>query len=271
MKKNKGFTLIELMLSLAITGFIVLLLFSILNFQQKSQKHQEQLIDMVEDYRWLVNTIGGNIKVAGYGAPKASLSSWITWKASITSPVLITDGGSAPDSVIIVSAFGKPYPYDSSAPRLSTTASAGATTIQVNDGSLFNTTTKSLIFIGGYENAVIKSISGNTLTIDTNLSITGNQGIQISYVSGAPIEIVKTVTYHINNGNLTSIDDDGTEEIITENVEDLQFSISGNMVSFSARLKSKYPEKGYNDGVYNDGYLRISQNNSVLVRNNLFK
>ncbi|MCG6535019.1 MAG: hypothetical protein L7F78_10065, partial [Syntrophales bacterium LBB04] len=90
---------------------------------------------------------------------------------------------------------------DAPAGTLAVTVAGHPTTITLNagEGANFNTTTNCNINIGGMENAQVKGIAGNVLTIDTDLGTAGNQGLQSDYNVGTQVFIVKWVTYSVDN------------------------------------------------------------------------
>jgi len=263
-----GFTLLELMISCVIMAIITVVVFSLISSQEKAGRFQDQHYDMAQKYRWTIDNISNDIRQAGYGVPASSLDKWMPWNQGAISPVAITDGSQSPDSITLIGSFLKIYPFDSNAARLTSDTVAGSTTIVVNSTSPFNTTNKSLIFLGGYENALVKGISGNTLTIDTNPFISGNQGISNSYLSNTTVEVVKTVTYYVSNEKVLKLDADGSKMVIADCVEDFDFSLNGDIMEFYLKIRSTSIDPGYKDGIYNDGFRRISQKTSIKFRNN---
>lgn len=264
---EKAFTVIELLISGAIMSIIVLVAFSLISSQEKAGRFQEQHYDIAQKYRWTIDTISKDIRQAGYGVPSSSLDKWMSWNPGITSPVSVANGSPSPDSITLIGSFLKIYPFDSNAVKINSNTAAGSTSIEVNSTSQFNTTNKSLIYVGGNEYALVKGISGNTLTIDTNPYITGNQGILKSYLSGTTVEGVKTVKYFVNNEKIIKLDVDGSSMVISNYVEDFDFSINGGIVEFYLRIRSDTIDPGYKDSLYNDGFRRISQKTSIKIRN----
>lgn len=66
MKNNKGFTLVELMISLAMTGIIVAAVYSAYIIQQKSYTAQDQVTEMQQNIRAAIYTMVHEIRMAGY-------------------------------------------------------------------------------------------------------------------------------------------------------------------------------------------------------------
>ncbi|MBW1793381.1 MAG: hypothetical protein JRJ38_02970, partial [Deltaproteobacteria bacterium] len=140
---------------------------------------QEQVSDMQQNARVAMDIISRHIRMAGFGKP-----GWTTINgtAGINYEILVTDGGTNPDTLEIVGCIDAPPG------TLSSAASSGDTTItlQSGEGSKFNTTTRSDIFIGELENAKVTNVSGAVLTIDTDPGLSG-QGLGNAYPAGTNV------------------------------------------------------------------------------------
>jgi len=260
-KRERGFTLTELLIAMAISLVVIASISSVFISQRKTYDVQEQITEMIQNGRAAMDMISGEIRMTGYGAPPTSnLSAWITW---VTSPAIddnpkIVDGGGAnPDKIYIVACFDGPVT------TLSAAASAGDTSISVAQGSVFNTSKKKVISINGLENAVIKGISGGTLTMDTDPTTTGNQGLANNYASGASVCIIKVICYSIVE------DTEGSNKVYTlkrnenlgagrqplaENIVDLQVTRSGNTIEIDPLIaQTDKPDPDYSK---NSGYRR---------------
>jgi hypothetical protein len=114
-------------------------------------------------------------------------------------------------------------------------SNAGSTTITVNPtvpgkttGDLFNTSDKGLIWVGDGDYAKVRSISGNVLTIDTDPTATGNQGLLRSHPIGGVISRVDVHTFSVANDpedelpSLTVDRHHGTVTTAAEGVTNLQ-------------------------------------------------
>jgi prepilin-type N-terminal cleavage/methylation domain-containing protein len=197
-RKEAGFTLVELLVALAITLVVVASLSSTFVLQRKTYDTQQQINEMVQNARAAMDMMSSEMMMTGYGVTSTALSTWLNW-AGVTfgnDPVIIQDGSGALGSDIIYVAGC----FDGAATILDADASPGDTTIDVDDASDFNTTTKSNICINGIERAVVTAVSGDTLTIDTDPGTTGNQGLSGDYdVSATTVNIcvVKVISYSI--------------------------------------------------------------------------
>ncbi len=197
-KNQKGFTLVELLITLAILLVVVASLSSTFVFQRKTYDIQQQTNEMVQNARAAMDLMTSEMMMTGYGVTTEALPTWLNWAGVTfgTDPVLIEDGTGALGSDIIHVAGC----FDGTTTTLAADASSGDTTITVTDGSDFNTTTKSNICINGIERVVVTGVSGSTLTIDTDPGTTGNQGLSEGYDASATtfnICVVKIISYSI--------------------------------------------------------------------------
>ncbi len=268
--KESGFTLVELLIAMTIGLIILAALSSTFLMQRKIYDVQEQIVEMVQTARAAMDMMTRETRMAGYGVPTSDLSTWIDWVASPTPTInanpTIEEGGSDPDIIHIVGCFDSPA-------SLSASASSGTTSLTLQDAAeagKFNTNEKKLISIDGLENAIITGISGNTLTIDTNLVATGNQGLSRNYAVGTPIYLVKVIGYSIvveNNIPILKRNENtgGGRQPLAENIQDLQISQSGNSINVSLTARTSEPDGDYSA---NSGY-RIHTLTSFITPRNL--
>src|SRR4030042_614950 len=67
LKKEKGVTLIELLIALVISGLLIAGLYRTFISQQKTYTVQEQVVDMQQNVRFAINRMMGEIRMAGFG------------------------------------------------------------------------------------------------------------------------------------------------------------------------------------------------------------
>ncbi|MCF8131414.1 MAG: prepilin-type N-terminal cleavage/methylation domain-containing protein [Deltaproteobacteria bacterium] len=277
--KQKGFTLVELLVTLAITLIVVASLSSTFIFQRKTYDVQLQINEMVQNARGAMDMMSGEMMMTGYGVTSTALSTWINW-AGVTfgnDPVVIETGTGALGSDIIHVAGC----FDGPATILATAAASGATTITVNDGSEFNTTTKSNICINGIERAVVTGVAGNSLTIDTDPGTAGNQGLFDSFAATVDVCVVKVISY--------SIVDDGGDYVLkrnenlgagrqplAENIIDMQIintitNASGKIISWEINPLTARTDKPDSDYSQNNGYRKYRLRSVVTPPNLAFE
>ncbi|MCI5157208.1 MAG: prepilin-type N-terminal cleavage/methylation domain-containing protein [Candidatus Electrothrix sp. AUS1_2] len=68
-RKNSGFTLIELIVSLVISSFVVAGIYGVYTIQQRSYKVQEQVSEMQQRLRAAVQFMTSEMRMAGYNPP----------------------------------------------------------------------------------------------------------------------------------------------------------------------------------------------------------
>jgi prepilin-type N-terminal cleavage/methylation domain-containing protein len=198
MARNRGLTLIELLIGVVLSSIVVLALYEMLTSQHRTYTVQDDVSEMQQNLRVAMERMARTIRMAGFG----KLSTWTTMTgyedtggygfSSLAFAVYPTSGTAT--TLHIVGCMDAP------AATLAVAVAGNPTTITLNagEGANFNTTTKSNISIGGKENAKITSISGNVLTIDTDLSTGGNQGLQSDYNAGTEIFVVRWMTFSVD-------------------------------------------------------------------------
>jgi len=66
MQNNKGFTLVELMITLALSGIIMAAVYSVYTLQQKTYTAQDQVVEMQQNIRAATLTMVQELRMAGY-------------------------------------------------------------------------------------------------------------------------------------------------------------------------------------------------------------
>ena len=102
-EKQKAFTLVELLIAMAIALVVIAGISSTFISQRKTYDVQEQISEMLQNGRAAMGIMSNEIRMTGYGAPTTNLSSWITWVSGVTfdSNPKIEDGAGALGSDII--------------------------------------------------------------------------------------------------------------------------------------------------------------------------
>jgi len=261
--RERGFTLIELLIAMALGLVVIASLASTFVIQQKTYNAQEQIAEMTQNGRAAMDMMTREIRMTGYGAPPTpNLATWITWVTSPTinnNPKIVDGGGSNPDEIYMVACF------DGAVTTLSAGVATGNTSLSVADGSLFNTTKKKVISINGLENAVITGISGNTLTIDTDPTTVGNQGLENDYQSGNSVCSVKVISYSIVDNTLKRNENLGAgRQPLAENIVDLQIiavndPTTGDIIGVDINPLTAQTDQPDPDYSQNSGYRTFSQ------------
>jgi len=202
-KRNTGFTLVELLVSLTVF-LLVMAGVSTFYVTQSQVRLSEQLgLTMDDNLRLAAETVTFTLRNTGYGAPTGNFASWIPWVA-ITANPMITAGADAatPDTVSIAACTSAPVA------RLSAGAAVNATSLTLDSAAGLNATNKRLIYINDNELALITSVSGNTVNIDTNPTVAGPQGVGRAYAISTPICRVDVITYSVDTTAMKLMEND---------------------------------------------------------------
>jgi len=270
MGKEKGFTLVELLVAMAISGIVVAAVYTAFVTQQKSYTVQNQVAETQQNARVGLDLIAREVRMAGYGQPTWALPADTDGDGdneSVTDPVTVVDGGGGTDRVTVIGCF------DPAPPTLSEALISGATTLKVTSASVFdNINNKDNIFIGGFENAKVTNKSGTTLTIDTDPNTSGNQGTVRSYNIGDEVSPVRAVTYYVEDDTLRRDENTGAGgQPLAENIEGLQITYANKIANISVFARSRESDPTYRDATHGDHYRRRMLISNVNVRNLLYK
>lgn len=271
LKKEKGLTLIELLIALVISGLLIAGLYRTFINQQKTYTIQEQVVDMQQNVRAAINRMMTEIRMAGFG--NVSMVLPVSYSTGTFNNVLNLNTPTT-GSLTIVSCVGETS-------ALAVEGGIGQNQITVSafmDGQgnpLFNTGDKKYISIGGLETHMITSIDSGTKTITLN-------GPLIYYHPvGVPVYIVKALSYQVAsvNGVPTLMRDenmgDGPQPQ-ADNIEDLQFTyldanenptlnpLDIRIIRVALRARTERQDPDLNDG---DGYRRRQIASNIHIRN----
>ncbi len=271
LKKEKGITLIELLVALAISGIVVAGLYRTVIGQQKTYVIQDQVVDTQQNARVAINRMMTEIRMAGFG--NVSMVLPVTYSTGTFDKVLNLNTPAA-GSLTFVTAVG-------GTSTLTVEGGIGQNQIVVstltdNEGNpLFDTGNRKYLSIGGLESHVITSIDSGTKTI------TLNSQLAFYHPVGTPLFTVVALTYQVAllNGAPTLLRNEnmgGGAQVQADNIENLQFTYldaGGNptvnpldiriiTVSLSARTERKDP-----DLQNGDGYRRRQIVSNIHLRN----
>ena len=190
-----GFSLTELLVALAVTSLAMV---SVIGFHvgHKLRSASEDLnIEVQQNLRLAMEKVQSSLRNSNYGVPAANVSQWINWVGGFSSNPVVTAG--PPGSVSVASCGLQPLT------TLASTATAGATMMTLTSAAGLDNSNRRLIYIDDAENAIVKSVSGNTITVDTDPTSGGNQGIAHTYPAGTPVCRVDVTTYSLNSTKKT--------------------------------------------------------------------
>ncbi len=288
-----GFTLVEILVALAITSILVTAIYRFFIGQHHAYTVQDQVIEMEQNARAAMDMIRRDLRMAGYHAMGDDLinnlsdfvpSSFIpTYPVAVNldaNPKISEGSGSDPDVITFLAVL----PTNKNPTTIFSDVSAGATEISL---ALSNSDTDDqykvgdLIHIGSTsEYATIRAISDNILTIDTNPGDTsGYQGIVQNYAAGTPIGEIYTVSYTVFNDDndpeferhdpghpvLKRKANDGGFQPVAENITDMQIRHLGSgKIEVSLSSRTDRPDHKFQS---NGGYRTYTANAMVKARN----
>ncbi|MEW6381028.1 MAG: Ig-like domain-containing protein [bacterium] len=289
-----GFTMVELLIATAILLLALSAAFGMMLSQKKAYKDENELIEMSQGTRASVDILLRDLRHAGYKVLESdylgSLSDWVSSEylptypatvslASNSCPIITQGEGTNPDMITLFIA-------DLKENALVADAASGSTTITLDPNAPgFSGSTKfrinDVIRLGDHtEFARITGVSGNCLTIDTNPTANGNQGLAEAHPAGEPIREVNVVTYAvINEGNDPSHEhhtaghpvlkrklNDTDYADVAEDVEDMQI-IPYAPPRYKLQLISRTASRGDFAKVSADGYRRTELLADFRLRN----
>lgn len=225
---EKGLTLMELLVAIAMTTIVVAAVFTTFIAQQRSFWTQDQIAEMVQSSKIAFNMLVDNIRNAGSGYPEFEQPD-INGNASVFEAVDSGPNG-GPDSITLIGGFKR-------VAELSQNLGFGSNQIRISyiDAPDLNLTDKSYIsFDGiGFARIISCTLDANNKCLSSEI-ITLDRAVNVSYPAGRPIYLVEDVTFCVNGagelqmrkrGGDGSTCSGGQEaDTILQGVDDLQFA-----------------------------------------------
>ncbi len=162
---QRGFTLIELMVALALSFILVGAIYQAFISQQKAYTVQDQVAEAQQNARMAMNILLRDIRMAGHGMPDGGIT---INKTTYSNAIKILKNGKYGgvdqpfDSITLVGAFGAPSGY------LMRTVSPASTELYLrssSEASNFDSTYKKYIFIGGLDSLEVLNVFGNKIML----------------------------------------------------------------------------------------------------------
>lgn len=212
---NHGFTLIEVMVAVAISAIVIASVYSTFTSQYQSSIAQAQVSEMQQNARLAMDLISRDLITAGFGKPATAVNGFSNAVAAAN------NGTNGADGITVVSAYRQ-------LSTLAADASRGATTITVQssaDAAQFDTGTRRYLYLDGIsakDNYVVSNVGGTQLTVSPALTR--------DYVAGSPVFLVKAITYSLDFADadrpiLRRNENIGAgAQVVSPFIEDLQFA-----------------------------------------------
>jgi prepilin-type N-terminal cleavage/methylation domain-containing protein len=264
--KNRGVTLIELLIALVISSILIGALYRTFIGQQKTYIVQDQVVDMQQNVRVAINKMMREIRMAGFGNVGDVLSR--VGGVNGFTDVIIPNA----NSITIVGGFRQISTLDGdAAARQNKITLKNATDASQFDGAIHH-----YISIGGLESNTVQSRTGADLTLD--------QPLRVTHPVGTPVFKIHAITYGIRDDsgtpvlfrNLYSNTTSSQRETVAENIENVQFEYfdaDGNLtanppdirvVRVTVTAKTNIPDPDYKG---EDGFRRRTIASNIQVRN----
>jgi type II secretory pathway pseudopilin PulG len=237
-KKSAGVTLTELLvailvMSLAMTGAIGFFI-----SHKRVITEQDLSATLAANLRVAMEKLSYDLRGAGYWVP-STLTGWFPWVPGFIANPMITQGAGGapattaggPDTLYVARCTPQPVAL------LSANAAVSDTSLTLNSTTALDATNRRFIFIGDSEPAQIQSVTGTTITIDTNPATAGNQGLAKAYVTGAPICRVDVVTWSVDTTKSTLNRNDnqgGGAQPVVDGITNLQ------IIAIAGEIKTRY-------------------------------
>jgi len=246
---EQGFSIIELVISLAITLILLGVAIRMFNVQQDAYNSQEEVADLHNNIRISMGALSREVRMAGCMVVGTS-----TIKTSGTST--ITFLGDVDGDIIT---------------NLTTNAGAGTTTIFVSltpDSNYEIANTDYIYISNGNQTELIPANSTASQLVGEPDPIYLASGLLYSYTAGsATVRTVERVTFSLDTTNLRI---DRNSQPLAENIEALRFTYGTNTstgatntvtIAITGRKATKDPNyKG-------DGYRRGTLTSTIKLRN----
>lgn len=284
--RRTGFTLVEMMVAVSLTGLLVASALGVFIQQRRALKSSKIISETRQNVRTAVDMLSRDIRLSGYGLNinSADLPNWIDWAVDLegnpvtmdANPKIVDDENGTVDAIWIAAAFEDPVA------SLIADAAVDSTIIQLasGQGAQFDIgLNKKLIFIGRVETARIVSITGDTLTISTHPTL--SRGLDWDHPAGSVVELVKVRSYEWTAqsenypGKPYLTRDDSIPGIITyywqrliaAGIADLQISQTGDRIDIDVTGKAAVQDGNFFNGENGSKYRTMEMSSSVVLRN----
>jgi prepilin-type N-terminal cleavage/methylation domain-containing protein len=278
--KNKGVTLIELLIALGISSILVAALYRTFIGQQKTYIVQDQVVDMQQNVRVAINKMMRDVRMAGFGnvgdlLGTRGIENGFTGEVNSFTQVITPNA----NSITIVGGFRQISTLDGDAAA----RQKKITLKNATDASQFDGAIHHYISVVGLESNTVQSRTGAELTL--------NQPLKVAHAVGTPIFKIHAITYGVRDDNGTPVlfrdlysnTTSSKRETVAENIENVQFEYFDGanppnlltlpiadptiirMVRVTVTARTSMNDPDYKGGV--GGYRRRQITSNIQVRN----
>jgi len=239
--RRAGFSLVELMVAIAVGGLVVTGIYNIFTIQNQTYATQNSVTDLQQNVRLAMSVLSSDLRMAGFGF--SSSGSYTSPSNTTIYAVSPTNSTSTADSITI--RYGiNPDPNNPNTIVTSTSAmtnsTSGGSALQVSNTTGF--ASGDYVIISDGQNAVCLQLngapSGNTLPYAATASNIIPSG---GFPAGNNIFKLRQVGYRVSNNILQSQTDNGTWQDVVNNIEDLQLAYRGTATPVGTWLDNPSP------------------------------
>ncbi|MBI5374253.1 MAG: prepilin-type N-terminal cleavage/methylation domain-containing protein [Candidatus Schekmanbacteria bacterium] len=293
-KSYKGFTLIEIMVSVVLASIILVTLYSLFTSQQKTYNSQDLIVEMQQNVRTALDTMVRDLRTMGYGIPTVSNPSAIEAITSATensitfkvdmddvSASLVSDY-TAPGTTLSVNTVS-----DSSSSYYYGRFSAGDT-IYITDGYKWNSTMISASAVGSLTITPLTDYfpAGSVLHVIHSITFSQSPSNHLHSTSTSTNKITRSIDggsaqpvvddidylefkYYDENDNLLGSVTPYKGVALSSSEKNSVRKIKVLVIARTMREDPYYKDSGtYNCGdTYSDRYHRITLESDIKLRN----
>jgi prepilin-type N-terminal cleavage/methylation domain-containing protein len=292
--KNKGVTLIELLIALGISSILVAALYRTFIGQQKTYIVQDQVVDMQQNVRVAINKMMRDVRMAGFGGDgdfQKDIDGLHLGPYVLDVPPNTLNGFTQVitpnnDNITIVGGFKQ-------VSTLAAEAAGGKTQVTLAsaaDASQFDGAAHHFISIGGTESNIVSSRAGAVLTLSKGLKLTHKITDSLGNPVSIPIFKIQAITYvcGISDGKPVLQRNENTGgggQPLAEDIESVQFQYFDancndvncpplalpianpgiiRMVRVTVTARTNMVDTDFKGG---DGYRRRTIDSNIQIRN----
>lgn len=224
--RTRGFTLVELMIAVALFGFVASGAMSLVLTAARTQAHSARVDVAQGAVRTGIDFITRDVMMAGAGAKSAAITEG--WSGATLLPVSVTNSSTGPDELDV-------YLVDASASTTATgSVTAASTAIPVLSNAGFSMTGNNVVQLCDFDHAVLLKV--NAMGAGT-LGLQTPNTFATVFAAGALVFRSRHVTYRVNttmfaaastgNASMLTLDlhDGNGEQPVAEGIEDLQVAL----------------------------------------------
>ena len=230
--KNRGVTLIELLIALVISSILIAALYRTFIGQQKTYIVQDQVVDMQQNVRVAINKMMREIRMAGFGGMNdntggdndiINIFGNVNGFVNIINPAHdVTVDGINHDQIVVVAAYDQIATLEEDA-----AAKSGSFRVNFTGSTRFDKPWRKYVCIDGRNNYAIMPTNGDVLTLE------GGATLKENHSAGEPVFLVRAIRYGLRKDDrgipvlfrdLYPDTAGSSRETLAENIENLQLT-----------------------------------------------